>query len=75
MLARLAADRSEMMASLRRRLSAPGALMPPDGIDALFRITSLFERAVWLIRRCALLLPGAEGDAEDVPEAAEGAVA
>ncbi|WP_338663862.1 Na/Pi symporter [Pararoseomonas sp. SCSIO 73927] len=60
-LAELAADRSAMMDGLRRRIARAGADLPPEGVDLLFRVTALFERAVWLIRRGALLLPPARG--------------
>ena len=78
-LSELSADRSVMMDGIRRRLArADGAAQ--DGLDLLFRATSLFERAVWLIRRSALLLPQAgEGpvpgpapaEKESLPLAAE----
>jgi phosphate:Na+ symporter len=61
-LAELAADRSDMMDGLRRRVSRASAAMPPDGLNLLFRVTALFERAVWLIRRSALLLSPANDD-------------
>jgi phosphate:Na+ symporter len=61
-LAELAADRSDMMDGLRRRISRASAEMPPDGLNLLFRVTTLFERAVWLIRRSALLLSPAKDD-------------
>ncbi|WP_419896847.1 Na/Pi symporter [Roseomonas sp. USHLN139] len=55
MLRELSADRSEMMDQLRRRVSTTEALTPEDQ-SLLFRVTTLFERAVWLIRRQTLLL-------------------
>lgn len=51
-LAELAADRGEMMQRIRRE--AAGAAQA-----GMFRLTGLFERAVWLVRRLALL----EGEA------------
>jgi phosphate:Na+ symporter len=55
----LSTDRSEMMDRLRRRLADAEPGLDQAGHDLLFRATSLFERAVWLIRRKALLLDGA----------------
>lgn len=52
-LRRLAADRSDMMDGLRRRVFRAGAELSAGGHDLLFRATSLFERAVWLVRRLA----------------------
>ncbi|MBI0534636.1 hypothetical protein D9599_03505 [Roseomonas sp. KE2513] len=65
-LSELSADRS-VMDGIRRRLARAGVSMQ-DGLDLLFRATSLFERAVWLIRRSALLLP--RTGEERVPDAA-----
>lgn len=45
---RLAEDRGEMMRRIRRAAA-------PDGREALLAATALFERAVWLVRRLALL--------------------
>jgi phosphate:Na+ symporter len=59
LLRNLSADRSEMMDRLRRRLADAEPGLDQAGHDLLFRATSLFERAVWLIRRKALLLDGA----------------
>jgi phosphate:Na+ symporter len=62
MLWHLASDRSEMMHGMRRRFSAAGGDLPQGGHELLFRATALFERAVWLIGRNALLLrPSEEG--------------
>lgn len=47
-LAALTEDRGEMMQRLRRRAAASDR-------EAMLRLTSLFERTVWLIRRLALL--------------------
>lgn len=52
-LRHLAADRSEMMDGLRRRVFRTGAELAHEGHDLLFRATTLFERAVWLVRRLA----------------------
>ncbi|MBP0446731.1 Na/Pi symporter [Roseomonas sp. SSH11] len=70
-LSELAADRSAMMDSLRRRVARAGQDLPQDALGLLFRFTSLFERAVWLVRRGALLLPstwGASNPGRDVSE-------
>ncbi|WBV41720.1 Na/Pi symporter [Pseudoroseomonas cervicalis] len=56
LLRTLAADRSDMMDQLRRRVARAEPGLAPGGHDLLFRATALFERAVWLIRRQALLL-------------------
>jgi phosphate:Na+ symporter len=48
-LLRMLGDRNAMMTELRQRLSADDADAPAQ--DALFRISMLFERAVWLGRR------------------------
>lgn len=55
MLRHLSGDRSDMMDQLRRRIAATEDLSA-DGHALVFRATTLFERAVWLIRRQALLL-------------------
>ena len=60
-LAELAADRSGMMDGLRRRVAR--ATPPQEGLDLLFRATALFERAVWLVRRAALILAAVREDA------------
>jgi phosphate:Na+ symporter len=55
MLQALTVDRSELMHGIRRRLLASGAM--EGGVrEATFAATSLFERAVWLMRRYAILL-------------------
>jgi phosphate:Na+ symporter len=56
-LRRLAADRSDMMDGVRRRVFRAGNELAQGGHDLLFRATSLFERAVWLIRRTAQGMP------------------
>lgn len=53
---KLTADRGEMMEGLRRRSLQAGIAGDLAARDALFRGTATFERAVWLIRRLALLL-------------------
>ena len=49
----LTADRREMMHGLRRRVSRAGLGVEYDAQDALFRGSTLFERAVWLTGRAA----------------------
>jgi phosphate:Na+ symporter len=63
MLRRLTTDRSEMMSGLRRKLVRSEPELGAAGQEILFNATSQFERAVWLIRRFALLL-GAGHEAE-----------
>lgn len=60
----LTSDRSDMMDGLRRRVARAEPSLAYDGQELLFRATSLFERAVWLIRRKALLFASANGTAE-----------
>ncbi|WP_426956742.1 hypothetical protein [Muricoccus radiodurans] len=55
----LAADRSAVTDALRRRVAREAPHLWPEDHGRLFRATALFERAVWLIGRKALLLaPG-----------------
>ena len=56
----LTQDRSDMMEAIRRR---PASEMALDGQaqHALIAMTSLFERAVWLLRRHALLADRLDG--------------
>ncbi len=54
LLGELAADRGEMMLRLRRQ----GA---DHQQEQIFRLTGLFERSVWLVRRLTLLEPGPSG--------------
>jgi phosphate:Na+ symporter len=56
LLRQLSGDRSDMMDQLRRRVVQAEPELGPVGHDLLFRATALFERAIWLIRREALLL-------------------
>lgn len=53
---RMADDRGAMMDGLRRRLVRDEVDWPPPARAALFAATAQFERAVWLLRRQALLL-------------------
>ncbi|NKC30711.1 Na/Pi symporter [Falsiroseomonas selenitidurans] len=56
MLRRLTDDRGEMMNRLRRRLAQQEPDLPMAARSLLFATTAQFERAVWLVRRQALLL-------------------
>lgn len=49
-------DRGAMMAGLRRRLGQEAPDLPPAARSLFFAATAQFERAVWLVRRQALLL-------------------
>ena len=51
MLKRISSDRSAAVDAMRRRL------VKATNQEAVYRLTSLFERAVWLVQRYALLLP------------------
>jgi len=54
LLRHLTHDRSELMDGIRRRLLGGG--LSPSVQEAAFAATTLFERAVWLLRRYVLLL-------------------
>ena len=56
LLKQISSDRSSVVDGLRRRL------VQTENQDVVYRLTSLFERAVWLVERYALLL---EANAED----------
>ncbi|NKE47843.1 Na/Pi symporter [Roseomonas frigidaquae] len=56
MLRQLSDDRSDMMNGLRRRLAREEPELPMAARTLLFAATAQFERAVWLVRRQALLL-------------------
>lgn len=56
MLRTLTQDRSDMMDAVRRRLLAMGESLPPANQQTVFACTTLFERAVWLVRRHVLSL-------------------
>jgi len=62
MLRALTADRSDLMHSIRQRMLATAELTDRSR-DTVFAATSLFERAVWLLRRHAILL-GTQGTAQ-----------
>jgi phosphate:Na+ symporter len=53
MLKRISSDRSAAVDAMRRRL------VKATNQEAVYRLTSLFERAVWLVQRYALLLRSA----------------
>ena len=50
-------DRGEMMEQIRKETLMKEESFSYENQRALYAITSLFERTVWLIRRIALLLP------------------
>jgi phosphate:Na+ symporter len=56
LLRALTHDRSDLMDSIRRRVLESDPSMSPDTRRMLFSVTTLFERAVWLLRRYVLLL-------------------
>jgi phosphate:Na+ symporter len=66
----LAGHRDEMMERMRRRVLREDPDMSPKAQEALFSITMLFERIVWLARRSALLLDGPAAGAETPVDAA-----
>ncbi len=55
LLKQLSSDRSSVVDALRRRL------IQTDNQDVVHSLTSLFERAVWLVQRYALLLEAGVG--------------
>jgi phosphate:Na+ symporter len=57
-LLQLTDDRSGMMEKLRKNFRADGNAMSPEDQSALFYATTLFERAVWLMRQLGLTLGG-----------------
>jgi phosphate:Na+ symporter len=56
LLLSLLGHRDEMMERIRQRVLREDPNMPAKSQEALFAATMLFERAVWLARRCAILL-------------------
>jgi len=56
LLRALTQDRSDMMDSVRRRILNLGDDLPATQQQAVFASTTLFERAVWLLRRHVLSL-------------------
>ena len=73
MLLALLGHRDELMERIRRRVLREDPNMPSKAQEALFSTTMLFERVVWLARRCAILLnpDPAAGSSEHVPSPAE----
>jgi phosphate:Na+ symporter len=64
----LLGHRDEMMERIRKRVLRENPNMPPKSQEALFTATMLFERVVWLARKCAILLsPEQEGGRESIP--------
>lgn len=55
LLLAISGDRSEAMDGLRRRVAGETRLTAAEH-EALYAATALFERAVWLVRRYALLI-------------------
>jgi phosphate:Na+ symporter len=52
----LLGHRDELMERIRQRVLREDPNMPPKSQEALFTATMLFERVVWLARKCAVLL-------------------
>jgi len=73
MLLALLGHRDELMERIRQRVLREDPNMPAKAQDALFAATMLFERVVWLARRCAILLnpDRAAGSSEGVAVPAE----
>jgi phosphate:Na+ symporter len=69
----LLGHRDELMERIRRRVLREDPSMPAKAQEAMFSATMLFERVVWLARRCAILLnpDPAAGSSERVPLPAE----
>jgi phosphate:Na+ symporter len=68
LLLSLLGHRDEMMERIRQRVLREDPNMPAKSQEALFTATMLFERVVWLARRCAILLnpERASGGSRDV---------
>jgi phosphate:Na+ symporter len=73
MLLALLGHRDEMMERIRQRVLREDPNMPAKSQEALFGATMLFERVVWLARRCAILLnpERASGGDQSAPVPAE----
>lgn len=68
----LLGHRDELMERIRQRVLREDPAMPAKSQEALFAATMLFERVVWLARRCAILLnPERPAGGEGVPVTAE----
>ena len=57
MLLRVTEDRGQLMEEMRKKLFAEEESFSYENQRAIYSMTGLFERAVWLIRRVVLLLP------------------
>ncbi|HEY4417605.1 MAG TPA: Na/Pi symporter [Verrucomicrobiae bacterium] len=57
MLLELTADRGDMMEQIRRSLLTDEKFLSHGSQQTLMSVTTLFERAVWLLRRYGRLLP------------------
>lgn len=66
-LINLTADRSEMLDRIRREIAA-SPLGTQDEARRLHLATSLFERAIWLVRRVAVALRPSHNEARADPE-------
>jgi phosphate:Na+ symporter len=56
MLQELCGDRSEMMGRVRNMYLAPEQELPAAERALLLKLTTLFERVVWMLRRYSVLL-------------------
>jgi len=56
----LLGHRDELMERMRRRVLRENPELPPKAQEAMFAVTMLFERIVWLARRSTLLLASPE---------------
>ena len=66
LLQKMAADRDSMVDQMRRRVVSADKSLSAQDQQALYAITSLFERIVWMLRRFAALLVEARAH-EEVP--------
>ncbi len=55
-LQKMAADRDSLVDQMRRRVVSADRALSTQDQQALYTITSLFERIVWMLRRFAALL-------------------
>ena len=62
LLLTITADRGEMMERIRRNALAASPGLPHEAKAQLVYTTSLFERAVWMLRQWTLTLPAATAD-------------
>ena len=61
LLLQMSSDRGPVVDGIRRRLLGAEARLDPDSQQSVYAMTSLFERAVWLIQRYAGQLRDAPG--------------